>query len=114
MSDETQAHRPTFVVTTEGYTPKGRWDQQPNLMNYKQAASYAARIIERTLKEAKEHDRPDLLDSLRITVWDMSFEAVELISGGKVMLADKDIARASGGEHQYIAAAMRNAMREEM
>lgn len=81
----------TYFVQVGTEPINGTWKQRAQL-NYREAASYAAKVIK---------DNP----GERITVWDQTFEAVVLTPTG--IEVDSECYKP---EYEYIVAAIRNAM----
>lgn len=89
-----------YTISYDNYTPSGRWTDA-NPMNYKHAASYAAKMI----RESSDVQYPALWHEM--TVWGGSLEVVSVYEG-KVSY-DRELEPAEG---PYIAAAIRNALAE--
>lgn len=88
-----------YKVTTGGYTPEGKWSEQVSLMDFKGAAAYAVKVVQ---KES---------EPTQITVWDMNFEAVERLSAHNVARgANADFYIS---EYAYIVTAINNAIKEK-
>jgi len=91
-----------YRITTGDYTPTGRWDEYPHLMDYKHAANSAAdRIDKATDAEYKQLLRGGM------TVWGCSLEIVTV--QGERVTYDADCEPAEGA---YIATAIQRAIRD--
>lgn len=85
-----------YIVTTGSEVPTGRWTERPNLMDYREAATYAARIV-----ESETGITP-------ITVRDTTFKAVQRVSDNSVVLGNHGAFH--DPEHIRIATAIRDAI----
>lgn len=84
-----------YTISQGTHIPRGDW-QDHNPMDFRHAANAAASLI-----RAANGVTP-------LTVWDMGFVAVEVLSMGRVTY-DTSL---ENSEHNYIAAAIRNAIEE--
>lgn len=92
-----------YRITDGDYTPTGRWDEYPHLMDYKHAANAAAKQIRDTATLA---DLDQLLQG-GLTIWGGSLEIVT--TQGDRVTYDRDCEPAEGA---YIATALQRAIRE--
>lgn len=92
-----------YRITTGDYTPTGRWDEYPHLMDFR----HAARTAVKKIWDASGEEFSFLLNT-GMTVWGGSLEIVTLHIGGRVTYAHE----LEPAEGKYIATALANAIHE--